>query len=55
MWPQYTYLALVVLGLGFVIAKHGEPRSPHNLWVSLIATAIALSLLHAGGFFNGLL
>jgi hypothetical protein len=51
-WPQYAYLALTFLGLGISIAKHGEPRSPHNFGHDVIATALILWLLIAGGFFG---
>jgi hypothetical protein len=52
-WPQYTYLALIFLGLGIAIAKHGEPSKPHNFFTSLIATGLSLWLLYMGGFFGG--
>lgn len=50
-WPQYTYLALTLLGLGLVWGKHGEPRDNYNVGTSLLATVISLWLLWAGGFF----
>jgi hypothetical protein len=52
-WPQFTYIALILLGLGVCIAKHGQPRGPHNLVTDLISTALVLWLLIAGGFFQG--
>lgn len=54
MWPQYTYLALVALGLGYALAKHGEPSPPHNAWGRILGAGLALWLLYMGGFFNGL-
>lgn len=55
-WPQYTYLALIVLGLGMALAQHGEPRTgsdrTHNFFTSLIAAAISVWLLWAGDFFG---
>lgn len=54
-WPQYTYLALLLIGLGVGLAKHGEPRKPHNVVVDLIATAIVLWILSSGGFFKDLI
>jgi hypothetical protein len=54
MWPQYTYLALSFLGVGVVLAKHGEPSKPHNIWTTLTATGIVYFLLYQGGFFKGM-
>ena len=52
-WPQYTYLALVFLSLGISIANHGQPETgKKNAWYSIIAMAIVLPLLWAGGFFG---
>jgi CHASE2 domain-containing sensor protein len=50
-WPQITWLVLAVLGLGFAIAKHGEPTR-HNALFSLIGVAFGLVLLLAGGFWH---
>ena len=54
MWPQYVYLCLMLLGLGVVLAKHGEPQKNYNIWASLFADIIILGLLYFGGFFKGL-
>ena len=54
-WPQITFLCLVILEMGFTIAKHGEkktgPSAYYSLWNSLISTGIVLGILHWGGFF----
>lgn len=55
MWPQYIYLALSVLGLGFILAKHGQPQPNYNIVGSLIAWTISLTLLCYGGFFKGMM
>jgi hypothetical protein len=55
MAPQLIYLALMVLGLGVSLAKHGEPRSPMNAGTHILGLAIAISLLWWGGFFDPLL
>jgi hypothetical protein len=55
LWPQYTYLVLVLLGLGICIADHNKPRDPGNAWSSIIATGIVFFLLTKGGFFDGML
>ena len=51
-WPQYTMLALYMLGIGMEWAKHGEPKTGrHNVWTTLIATALGFGILWFGGFF----
>ena len=54
-WPQITFLCLVILEMGFVIAKNGEKKTGtsayYNLWNSLISTGIVLGILYWGGFF----
>lgn len=50
-WPQYTYLALTCVGLGMVIAKHGEPDK-HNAVSTVLTTCLVLWLLYMGGFFG---
>ena len=52
-WPQYTYIGLIIFGLGIGLAKHGQPRGPHNIVTDLIAAALVFWLLIAGGFFQG--
>lgn len=53
-WPQFTYLALVCIGIGTSIANHGRERSNENCITTLIAASISLFLLYQGGFFGGL-
>lgn len=55
MWPQYTYTILTLLGLGIIIAKHGEPQKPYNAVVSIIASGLGFFLLYMGGFFKGMM
>lgn len=57
MWPQYVYLGLTFIGLGIVLAKHGEIKTDrrHNFWVSLTLTGVILWILNAGGFFKGMI
>jgi len=52
MAPQIIYLSLVFSGLLIAANQHGKERSPHNFWVTLVATAISFSLLYWGGFFS---
>jgi hypothetical protein len=56
MIPPILMIALIAMGLGASLAKHGEPRTmPHSFWVDAIASAITLAILHWGGFFDPLL
>ena len=54
IWPVYVYLALVLIGLGVSLAKHGEYVKV-NFWSTLISSSIVLFLLYKGGFFNALI
>jgi hypothetical protein len=54
MWPQWTYLALLILSLGIAMGTHGQPRTPINAWTQFIGTLIAFALLYFGGFFKGM-
>lgn len=52
-WPQITWLALSLLGLGIYLARHGKPREDfYNFWLGLFATLLNAGILYAGGFFN---
>jgi hypothetical protein len=56
MWPQFTILFLVVLGLGISLARHGEPKTGYeSFWVSLTTAAFEFWLLYEGGFFSAIL
>lgn len=52
-WPQFTYAALCLFGLGAAIANHGRPREPYNCIYTIIASAITITLLYYGGFWAG--
>ena len=54
VWPVYTYLALVLIGLGISLAKHGEDYRI-NFWSTLISTLVVQFLLYKGGFYDVLL
>lgn len=50
---QIIYLAIIIFGLGIVLAKHGQPKDEkYNFWIQLLGVAIDLSLLYFGGFFK---
>lgn len=49
-WPEGIYLAIVFIGLGVTIARHGQTRE-YDALNALISTALGLSLLYWGGFF----
>lgn len=56
LWPQYTYLALCLIGVGVCAAKHGEPKTgTHNFLGNIAASSLILWILYMGGFFKGLL
>jgi len=56
MWPQITILALMFVGLGWVLANHGKYKDEtYSIWWTLIATSIELFLLYKGGFFASML
>jgi hypothetical protein len=55
MAPQIIYLSLVFIGLLIAANQHGKERTPHNFWVTLVATVTTLFLMYWGGFFDVLL
>jgi hypothetical protein len=54
MWPQWTFLILLVLGLGISLGKDGQPRTNWSFWSTLFNSVITLLLLYYGGFFKGI-
>lgn len=52
--PQAIYLALLLLGLGISLAKHGEYKraEKYSFWTTLISDGIMLLILYYGGFFG---
>lgn len=49
-------LVLHILGIGIVVAKHGEPKDgKYNVFITLTAEALELWLLYKAGLFSGLL
>jgi hypothetical protein len=53
-WPQYTYLAIIMISLGFTIGLHGQQLGRANAWMRASWVVVALFLLWKGGFFNGM-
>lgn len=53
-WPVYVYLALQLIGLGIVIAKHGSEMKI-NFWSTFISQLFVWYLLYKGGFFDVLI
>ena len=50
---QIVYICLMVFSVGATMAKHGEPKEGnHNVIVTLIAAAIEIAIVAAGGFFS---
>ena len=54
MWPQWTFIFLLTLGLGLALGKHGDPRSNWSFWATLFNSVITFALLYYGGFFKGM-
>lgn len=53
-WPQYAYLFLVALGMGFTLASFGQQKTDrYDFFDLLIGPGLALGILYAGGFFGG--
>ena len=51
-WPQWTWLAMMAIGLLIAAHEHGKARTGReSFWTSAIAAAIHVALLLAGGFF----
>ena len=51
--PQMIYIVLDLLGLGIILAKHGERKDGHyNFWFRLLSTTITFMILYSGGFFS---
>ena len=54
LWPQLTYLALLLLGAGMAFAKYGEAKVSKYDWTDFVAQAAVLAILYFGGFFTPL-
>jgi hypothetical protein len=53
-WPEGIYLALNLICVGILAARHGQPKiETEDLWGHLIPWVfITLPLLYWGGFFS---
>ena len=51
-WPQFVYASLIIFGLGVTLAKHGQPREPHNFMFATITTLLCLWIQYKGGFWK---
>jgi hypothetical protein len=55
LWPQYTFIALVMMEIGLFLGKHGQPRiGTYSVWWQMLSAGIILFLLYKGGFFDRL-
>ena len=53
MWASITLLAILLLDLGYSLAKHGEYKeNKYNFWASLMAAAIYIWLYYEAGLFD---
>lgn len=51
-WPQIVMAALLALNLYNELLLHGQPETgKHNFWPMLVAVAVEIIILRAGGFF----
>lgn len=51
-WPQIAMIALMAAGGTIYLVKHGEDKGTFNFFTWLVAAALELWILIAGGFFN---
>lgn len=53
-WPQWVWLASMLIGVGITIARYGERKRDRYDWIDLLLTpAAGFTLLYYGGFFAG--
>lgn len=52
-WPQLTWLCLMLVGLGIILAKHGEREDGrYNVYRTGAITLGLAVILYYGGFFT---
>ena len=53
-WPQIIWIVMAVMNFTTYVINHGKPvkTKNHNMWVALVSTVLAFSLLWWGGFFS---
>lgn len=52
-WPQLVLTAILLLGLGGSLYKHGETETKtESFTTTLVAQVVLFGLLYAGGFFG---
>ena len=50
---RIIFMAWLALGLGVLLAKHGERKEGYySFWIGLISSVIQVVLLWGGGFFD---
>lgn len=51
--PQLVYIGLVVLGLGYSLARNGEPKKDnYSFGYTLFSSIVTILILYWGGFFS---
>lgn len=51
--PQIIWVTMAAISLGIALGDHGKGRTgKHNVFITVIAIAINVSLLYWGGFFT---
>jgi hypothetical protein len=52
-WPEGIYLALNLIGVGYIISKHGRPKTGvYHATDICVWLFLTLPLLYWGGFFS---
>jgi hypothetical protein len=52
-WPEGIYLVLLILTLGYTLAKDGQPKNDkYSFWATTLSAGLVLGLLYWGGFFS---
>lgn len=46
------WIVLQIMDVGFVMAKHGEPRDNYNFWAYIFSALIGWWLLYKAGLFD---
>lgn len=54
-WPQAIWIAIMAIGLGIHIAKHGKFKQPEKFHAGarLVYVLLMAGLLYWGGFWDG--
>lgn len=51
-WPQWTFLILMLIGVGVTLARFGQQKRDYHDMGDILSAALTLWLLWMGGFFT---